>query len=181
MITETMNEAMRPLRGMAQPRSETSYLDPRIKAELDEGLTIREGCLFFVSQIHNIRQNSDADFGGPTGFEGYINKLPLDWLIDGADDSPAWRDFAGTSDWVAGCLTQGILLGHLVIAAAAELTDNPIDVWIHVDYGHDEENPSASFRFVTYREEDLWASNLDGFEQPVLRMTSGNKIKSVGT
>jgi len=64
------------------------------------------------------------------------------------------------------------LLGRSIASAAAELTDTPIDVWVSVDYGPDEEHPSAAFRFVTYREDDLWANNIAGFEQPVLRVTS---------
>ncbi len=171
-MTETMNEAMRPIRALAEPFVKSGRLDPQLQAQFDEGLTIRDGCLLLVSQLHNIRsQNADA-FGGPTGFEGYINKLALDWLIDGANESPMWQSFVGTSEWAARCLTQGILLGHGVASAAAGLTDTPIDVWVSVDYGPDEEHPSAGFRFVTYREDDLWAYNIAGFEQPVLRVTS---------
>lgn len=171
-MTETMNEAMRPLRALAEPFVKSGRLAPQLQAQLDEGLTIRDGCLLLISQVHNIRrQNADA-FGGPTGFEGYINKLPMDWLIDGADDSQTWQDFVGTSEWAARCLAQSILLGHGVAAAAADLTQAPIDVWVSVDYGPDEECPSTDFRFVTYREDDLWAYNIAGFEQPVLRVTS---------
>ena len=72
-----MNDAMRPLRVLAQPFLESRSLDPRVQAELDKGLTLRDGCLLFVSQLHNIRQSRVASLGGPTGFEGYINKLPL--------------------------------------------------------------------------------------------------------
>ncbi|WGM19805.1 MULTISPECIES: hypothetical protein [Micrococcaceae] len=113
-----------------------------------------------------------ASLGGPTGFEGYINKLPLDWLIAGADRSAAWLAFVGTSEWAARCLAQGIMLGRGVASAAADLGDVRIDTWMSVDYGPDEEYPSAAFRFVTYRADDLWAGDLAGFEQPVLRMTS---------
>ncbi|YCK81100.1 hypothetical protein M1D89_18740 [Arthrobacter sp. D3-18] len=173
MMTETMNEAMRPLRALAEPFVESGRLDPPLQAQLDEGLTIRDGCLLFVSQLRNIRSQSAAEFGGPSGVEGYINKLPLGWLIDGADDSPTWQDLVGTSEWAARCLAQGILLGRSIASAASDLTQAPIDVWVSVDYGPDEEYPSSAFRFVTYREDDLWAYNVAGFEQPVLRMTSG--------
>ena len=103
MVIEMMNEAMRPLRALAQPFVASGSMDPQIQAELDKGLTIRDGCVLFVSQLHNIGQLSVARLGGPTGFEGYVNKLPLDWMIDGADDSPAWQDFVGTSEWAARC------------------------------------------------------------------------------
>lgn len=171
-MIETMNEAMRPLRALAVPFVESGRRDPQLQAQLDKGLIIRDGCLLLVSQLHNIRSQNTADFGGPTGFEGYINKLPLDWLVDGADDSSEWQNFVGTSEWAARCLAQGILLGRGVASAAADLTESPIDIWMSVDYGPDEEHPSAAFRFVTYREDDHWAGNLDGFAQPVLRMTS---------
>jgi hypothetical protein len=167
-----MNEAMRHLRVLAQPFVESGSLDPRIQAELDEGLTLRDGCLLFVSQLHNIRQSSVASLGGPTGFEGCINKLPLDWLIAGADRSAAWGAFVGTSEWAARCLAQGVMLGRGVAAAAADLADLRVDVWMSVDYGPTEDYPSAAFRFVTYRQVDLWASDVEGFDQPVLRMTS---------
>ena len=180
MVTEMLNEAMEPLRALSQPLVDAGRLDGRIQAELDEGLTVREGCLFFVSQLHNVRGGSVADFGGPTGLEGFINKLPLDWLLDGADDSAAWLAFVGTEDWAARCLAQGILLGRAVVAAAADLTDMPVDIWIHVDHGPNEEYPSASFRFVIRREDDLWAGDLAGFEQPILRMTSGFAPERVG-
>ncbi|MCP2048959.1 UNVERIFIED_ORG: hypothetical protein J3D58_003031 [Paenarthrobacter nicotinovorans] len=163
---------MKPLRLLAEPFVESGSLDPRIQAELDEGLTIRDECLVFVSQMHNIRQSSVASLGGPTGFEGYINKLPLDWLIGGADGSASWLAFLGTSEWAARCLAQGIMLGRGIAAAAADLGGTPVDVWISVDYGPAEEYPSAAFRLVTYRADDLWAGDLAGFEQPVLRMSS---------
>ncbi len=172
VIIESMNEAMRPLRRLAQPFVESGSLDPRMQAEVDEGLTIRDGCLLFVSQLHNIRHSSVASLGGPTGFEGYINQLPLDRLIDGADRSASWLAFVGTSECAARCLAEGMMLGRGIASAAADLGSKPVDVWISVDYGPDEEYPSAAFRFVTYRAYDLWAGDLAGFEQPVLRMTS---------
>lgn len=172
VIIESMNESMRPLRLLAQPFVESGRLDPHIQAELDKGLMIQDGCLLLVSQLHNIRQSSVASLGGPTGFEGYINKLPLDCLIDRADRSASWPAFVGTSEWAARCLTQGILLGRGVASAAADLAGKPVDIWMSVDYGPDEEYPSAAFRFVTYRADDLWVGDLAGFEQPVLRMTS---------
>ena len=167
-----MNDAMRPLRVLAQRFLESGSLDPRVQAELDKGLTVRDGCLLFVSQLHNIQQTSVASLGGPTGFEGYINKLPLDWLIHRADSSDAWLAFVGTSEWAANCLAQGLMLGHGVASAAAELSGVQVDVWMSVDYGRDEAYPSATFRFVTHRPDDLWAVDLAGFKQPVLRMTS---------
>lgn len=167
-----MNDAMRPLRILAQPFIASGTLDPRVQAELDKGLTVRDGCLLFVSQLQNIRQSSVASLGGPTGFEGYINKLPLDWLIERADTSDTWRAFVGTSEWAGHCLAQGIMLGHGVASAAADLSGVQVDVWVSVDYGPDEEYPSAAFRFVTHRPGDLWVGDLAGFKQPVLRVTS---------
>jgi hypothetical protein len=72
-MTQTI-EAMRPLRALAEPFVVSGRLDPQLQAQLDEGLTCRDGCLLLVSQLHNIRrQNADA-FGGWSGGLGSCDR-----------------------------------------------------------------------------------------------------------
>lgn len=147
---------MSELRRTAEAIVAADRLDARLRALLDEGLTVEHECLFFTR--YAATNSVTSPYRDPTGLESWVNSFHLDDYFPSSEP-----------DWAIRCVGQGVLLAREVLDRASSLTTTPVDVLLDVNFGgvemirsmEVEWYPSATFRFYGRRPDNTWIRDED--------------------
>jgi hypothetical protein len=147
MMVEMLSDPMRALRRDAEPIVAAGRLDAQLQDLLDEGLILDNGGLYFARWLAT--RGRTSPYTDLTGLESWVNSFHLD------------HEYFDTAqpDWAVQCVGHGILLAQAVLTRAAELTHQPIDVLLTVDFGGGDFFPGSTFRFYGHRQHNLWVND----------------------